>query len=763
MAIPLTLSEVPDVTPYIQYVASSGQTVFPYPFPITQDSDLVVVINGVTQPTDSGYSLSGQGNDTGGNLTFTNGQTTGTIVTLYRDIAIERITQIGQNSGFSSTAFNAEFNNLYLIAQQLETQIGQCLQLPNTNNPAPVTTLTPAAYANKYLSFDQYGNPQPAALTSSGAITQAIIGGLLYPQTAAEEAAGVTPTYEFYPPGALERYGASTASPNNSVAINAALSCNTEVFSVYGWLAVYPVSAVLVVPANTRLRDCAFIGTGNLSAYAPFAGDWQGQLICLTGAGATAQHVRVNGANYYCGGVVAAAIANPAVIDCWIENTGASPNSLAQGILFISCTGINIQGNYVYNTLDGIQHASCTGGAITGNVVDITGQAGIWGTSSIGLSITGNSISNCGDVGLDMESGQNCVTSGNQVSSANNGELTWFSGSSGQSPSNCLFTANVCWRTPTYLAMVAGVPTATACASSGALFIESVYAGSGGQNGIAFLGNEFYNTHSTSYAFLVNAVSISAVTSGITVESNYFFSTAVIHYVQQCWDLVVKGNVFYGNGSTAAGADNLYKNPANGVWSKNLYYFDTARTANAALHYYTDGSLVAGGVGPVISDNEFYNCGTYAMIHDPANSGPSATLSGNKLYIPEGLSLTTVWPANGGLTCTTNGYPIYAGQDLYLGATGTATAAIDFGTTTPLMGSCYVGTGELMVCSGSAQGASYGVVATPGAIASRDGSGSNSGIPASTTRYATFATPNVTATGPGSTTTIMNVKLSLQS
>src|SRR5665213_32361 len=110
MAIPLTLSEVPDATPYIQYVASSGQTVFPYPFPITQDSDLVAVVNGVTLNTDSGYTLSGQGNDTGGNLTFTLGQTTGAIVTLYRDIPIERLTQFSQNGGFSSAAFNAEFN-----------------------------------------------------------------------------------------------------------------------------------------------------------------------------------------------------------------------------------------------------------------------------------------------------------------------------------------------------------------------------------------------------------------------------------------------------------------------------------------------------------------------------------------------------------------------------------------------------------------------------------------------------------------------------
>jgi hypothetical protein len=234
MGIPLTLSEVPDLTPYVQYVATNGQTVYPYPFPITQDSDLVVVINGVTQATDSTYSLSGQGNDTGGNVTLNTGSNAGDIITLYRDIAIERITQISQNSGFSSTAFNAEFNNIYLILQQLEDSIGFCLQVPNTNNPSPTTELTPAAYAGYYLAFNSAGNPTPAALTSSGSITQAIIanllfpgsstitaadlGGVLWPQTTPESDASVTPTNLYYLPGDLRRYGA-TAGGNVTTAL----------------------------------------------------------------------------------------------------------------------------------------------------------------------------------------------------------------------------------------------------------------------------------------------------------------------------------------------------------------------------------------------------------------------------------------------------------------------------------------------------------------------------------------------------------------
>lgn len=237
MGIPATLSTVPAQTPYIQYVATSGQTVFPYPFEITQDSDLVVVANGTTLATDSGYTLSGVGNSTGGNLTFTSGRTVGDIITLYRDIPIERLTQFAQNGGFSSTAFNAEFNNVYLLLQQLQTSIDQCLQIPNTNNPAPTVSLTPGAYANKYLSFDANGNPQPALLTANGTVTQSSLADLLWPQTTAESGSSVTPT-TLTPPARINliRYG---ADPTGTNASDAALSDAIAVCADLGGGTIY--------------------------------------------------------------------------------------------------------------------------------------------------------------------------------------------------------------------------------------------------------------------------------------------------------------------------------------------------------------------------------------------------------------------------------------------------------------------------------------------------------------------------------------------
>jgi hypothetical protein len=63
-------------------------------------------------------------------------------------------------------------------------------------------------------------------------LTQSIIGQLLYPRTDAEIAAGVTPTYYFYPAGDIRRYGAVSggSASTNTTAIQAAVDSNYNVY-----------------------------------------------------------------------------------------------------------------------------------------------------------------------------------------------------------------------------------------------------------------------------------------------------------------------------------------------------------------------------------------------------------------------------------------------------------------------------------------------------------------------------------------------------
>lgn len=380
MTIPATLSSVPDVLPYKQYIATGGQTVFPYPFPITQDSDLVVIINGVTQATDATYSVSGVGNSTGGNVTLNTGSTVNDIVTVFRDVEIQRLTQIGQNSGFSSIAFNAEFNNIYLIMQQLEEDIGFCLQLPNTNTPTPTTILTPGSYANKYLSFDANGNPTPAVLTSSGALTQAIIAGLLTPQTAREIVVSIVPSNTVYNQGDFFRYNAvGDGVAADTVAVQKAFTVGGDLTARAG--STFLVSSI-IGSASARI-----VGTGTIKQSAN------------AGVSMIAFPVAAPGLSFDCGNAtydgnytVQGAIPSNFTVDFRSVGTSAAPTVFrAVGAKFVNACIGDIR--VFSNQTGGLIHAIISNNQFLGG---ITGDGGTYGprfidvADAVNLTLTDN-------------------------------------------------------------------------------------------------------------------------------------------------------------------------------------------------------------------------------------------------------------------------------------------------------------------------------------------------------------------------------------
>lgn len=226
----MSIDTINDLPPRVQYIASASQTVFPYPFPIFQDADLAVEVNGVLQTLTTHYEVSGEEEDTGGNVTFVTGRTAGDIVTIYRQTVLERNSDFQLNGPMFSTSVNDEFDKLIIIAQELRAAIRRCLRIPFSAEvvDADVELSPISAWANKYITLDADGKPQPAELVA-GTITQSIIGGLLNPQTAAEDSVDVVPSNTASKEGYLQRYGGvgdgttiSTLALVNAAAQNAA-------------------------------------------------------------------------------------------------------------------------------------------------------------------------------------------------------------------------------------------------------------------------------------------------------------------------------------------------------------------------------------------------------------------------------------------------------------------------------------------------------------------------------------------------------------
>ena len=143
-----------------QYTATASQTVFPYTFEIIQDNDITVDQGGTILSEGTHYTVSGVGVDTGGNITLITGATSGDIITIYRSMALERLTDYQQNGDFLATEVNDDLDRLWMAQQQLDTNLGSAIRpsitdsvLNSTNTElANVTTR-----ANKALGFTATG------------------------------------------------------------------------------------------------------------------------------------------------------------------------------------------------------------------------------------------------------------------------------------------------------------------------------------------------------------------------------------------------------------------------------------------------------------------------------------------------------------------------------------------------------------------------------------------------------------------------------
>jgi hypothetical protein len=119
----------------------------------------------------------------------------------------------------------------------------------------------------KFTLTDQFGNPfgttdQVQGSLTAAALTQAMVGAALYPQTAAEIAASVVPTFYFYPPGDVRRYGGVSGSDVVSATTQAAAS-NRQVIFPTGFVA--PMATIPTVPSGVVLAaqpGSSFSGAG---------------------------------------------------------------------------------------------------------------------------------------------------------------------------------------------------------------------------------------------------------------------------------------------------------------------------------------------------------------------------------------------------------------------------------------------------------------------------------------------------------------------
>ena len=147
-----------DTTPRIQYTATSGQTVFTVPFEFFENADLKVYKNSTLLTITTNYTVTGAGVTGGGSVTLTSGATAGDVITIFRDIAVKRVTDFPTSGPFNISALNNDLDRIVAMVQEREYEITRVVQLSDTDSSASLQLPPVATRASKVLGFDSTGN-----------------------------------------------------------------------------------------------------------------------------------------------------------------------------------------------------------------------------------------------------------------------------------------------------------------------------------------------------------------------------------------------------------------------------------------------------------------------------------------------------------------------------------------------------------------------------------------------------------------------------
>jgi hypothetical protein len=213
------------------YLGDDASTVFPVPFKFFADGDLKVIKQSAagvdaTLTLNVDYTVSGAGDEAGGAITLSMVLATGEKLIIILDPSRLQSTDYVSNDAFPAESHERALDRLTQMAIRTRDLVDRGVRAPDGDVSLLTALPGAAARAGRFLRFaDGSGNVEVAAgIDQSQTLSQSVIGGFLYPQTAAETAAGVTPTDFAYPELHFRRYGILGDDSDESAKIQGAIA-----------------------------------------------------------------------------------------------------------------------------------------------------------------------------------------------------------------------------------------------------------------------------------------------------------------------------------------------------------------------------------------------------------------------------------------------------------------------------------------------------------------------------------------------------------
>lgn len=253
---------IPATESIIEYDGDDLTVDFDIPFVFDTSADLKVIEtdeDGNAVVLTTGFSISGGAGSTG-TLTRTSALPSGTTLTILDDPDLTQPTDYTANDAFPAPTHEAALDRIVREVKRLHTLFLTCLRVAD-GDPTAGDGAVIGSVDNRKGKYQFYnastGAPEFAELTSSGDLSQSIIGGLLYPQTQDEIDASVTPSDTVYQFGVPERWGSGAAIFTAITAV-AAVMDQLDLFI----RAEIAVPSNVTIPANVTLH---FEGEGRLT------------------------------------------------------------------------------------------------------------------------------------------------------------------------------------------------------------------------------------------------------------------------------------------------------------------------------------------------------------------------------------------------------------------------------------------------------------------------------------------------------------------
>lgn len=150
----MTHVKISNAAPRVQYVADGTVTEFSYAFELFKEEELVVYIGEERQQD---FTLQMNEDMVGGKVIFEEPPLKDSLVTLVRELTIERITDFATGGILRASELNLEFNYLTACLQEIADGLNRSIILPAYAIEADYDSTLPVPEANKILMWNEEG------------------------------------------------------------------------------------------------------------------------------------------------------------------------------------------------------------------------------------------------------------------------------------------------------------------------------------------------------------------------------------------------------------------------------------------------------------------------------------------------------------------------------------------------------------------------------------------------------------------------------